>query len=88
MNGVVLSFAFLCLAFGIAIIIAALRRSRFVYDKKTDQWYVLKLAPLLYLMKRVYNDLDDKYVIGFHIYLASGFILLSLIIFIVLIRSL
>jgi hypothetical protein len=88
MNSIVFLFALLCLIFGIIIIFAALKKSRFVYDEKNDEWYILKLSPLLYLMKKFYNDIDDKYVIGFHIYIASGFILLSLFVFIVLLTSL
>lgn len=87
MNGVVFAFALFCLIFGFTVIVAALKRSRFVYDEKKDQWHILKLSPLLYLMKKFYNDLDDKYVIGFHVYIASGFILLSLLLFVTLLRS-
>jgi ABC-type Na+ efflux pump permease subunit len=80
MNAGIFLFALLCLIFGI-IIIGAIRKWRFFYDRESDTWYILKLAPILYLMTKIYHDLDNKYIVAFHVYIATGFILLSIVIF-------
>ena len=87
MNAIILIFGLLCLLFGLGIIFAVLKRSRLVYSKSEDEWYILKISPLFYLLRKFYEDLDDKYIIGFHIYIASGFIILSLIVLISLLKT-